>query len=223
MEAVLCLPDLDVRDDFFALGGHSLLAAQLTAKLNREFGITLSFRTLFDAPTIEQLAAAIGSMVASGGTPAAEPIQHREDAEQDHAPLSLMQRRLWALEQMHPGRVTYNAPSAHRLRGKMDEHAFDMAFQALIQRQPSMRTCIRDTGASVSQVVQAQLTYPLFPAEDLSVLPEGERDERLMARLRELTDTPFDLATAPLFRAELTRMLLFSVKPEYSPANVSEP
>ncbi len=59
-------PDLDVRDDFFALGGHSLLAAQLTARLNREFGITLSFRTLFDAPTIAGLAEAIGKLRASG-------------------------------------------------------------------------------------------------------------------------------------------------------------
>jgi amino acid adenylation domain-containing protein len=206
MEAVLCLPDLDVRDDFFALGGHSLLAAQLTAKLNREFNVTLSFRTLFDAPTVEQLAAAIGSQVATGNTPAAEPIIHRNDTEQDHAPLSLMQRRLWALEKMHPGRVTYNAPSAHRLRGTMDEHAFDMAFQALIQRQPSMRTAIRDLGSDVMQVVQAQLTYPLFPAEDLSHLPPEAREERLMARLRELTDTPFDLGTAPLFSAKLFKL-----------------
>ncbi|WP_052697988.1 non-ribosomal peptide synthetase [Luteibacter yeojuensis] len=206
MEATLCLPDLDVRDDFFALGGHSLLAAQLTARLNREFGITLSFRTLFDAPTIEQLAAAIGSQVAAGNTPPAEPIIHRDEQAQVQAPLSLMQRRLWALERLNPGRVTYNAPSAHRLRGTMDEHAFDMAFQALIQRQPSMRTAIRDMGADVMQVVQAQLTYPLFPAEDLSHLEPTAREEKLAARLRELTDTPFDLGTAPLFSARVFKL-----------------
>ncbi|URL60060.1 amino acid adenylation domain-containing protein [Luteibacter flocculans] len=206
MEAVLCLPDLDVRDDFFALGGHSLLAAQLTARLNREFGVTLSFRTLFDAPTIEQLAAAIGAQVASGAAPATDPIAHRADADQDTAPLSLMQRRLWALERMHPGRVTYNAPSAHRLRGPLDEHAFDMAFQALIQRQPIMRTSFRDHHDEVVQVVQPRLTYPLFPAEDLSHLPAEEREARLMQRLQELTDTPFDLGTAPLFSARMFRL-----------------
>ncbi|NII54937.1 non-ribosomal peptide synthetase [Luteibacter sp. SG786] len=206
MEAVLCLPDLDIRDDFFALGGHSLLAAQLTARLNREFGVTLSFRTLFDAPTIEQLAAAIGSQVASGAAPAAEPIVHRAENEQEHAPLSLMQRRLWALERMNPGRVTYNAPSAHRLRGKLDEHAFGMAFQALIQRQPIMRTAFRDTGADIAQVVEARLDYPLFPAEDLSHLPHDEREIRLMQRLQELTDTPFDLGKAPLFSARMFRL-----------------
>jgi amino acid adenylation domain-containing protein len=204
MESVLSLPDLDVRDDFFALGGHSLLAAQLTARLNREFEVTLSFRTLFDAPTIEQLAAAIGSQVASGTAPATAPIDHR--TEQDQAPLSLMQRRLWALEQMHPGQVTYNAPSAHRLRGRLDEHAFDMAFQALIQRQPSMRTAFHDVGQDIMQIVAPTLEYPLFPAEDLSQLPPAEREARLMERLQELTDTPFELGSAPLFSARMFRL-----------------
>ena len=203
MESVLSLPGLDVRDDFFALGGHSLLAAQLTARLNREFEVALSFRTLFDAPSIERLSIAIDAL--SGSDIARpDPIDHRDS--QDHAPLSLMQRRLWALEKMHPGRVTYNAPSAHRLRGRLDEHAFDMAFQALVQRQPSLRTSFVDTGEALLQVVRPQLDYRLFPAEDLSLFPAPEREARLMARLRQLTDTPFDLGGAPLFSARMFRL-----------------
>ncbi|HUH30747.1 MAG TPA: amino acid adenylation domain-containing protein [Rhodanobacter sp.] len=204
MEAVLALPELDVRDDFFALGGHSLLAAQLTARLNREFGITLSFRTLFDAPTIEALAAAIGKQVQSGDTPAMQPILRR--AEQNRAPLSLMQQRLWSLEKMQPGRVTYNAPSAHRLRGHLDEAAFERALQALMQRQPIMRTSFRDDGETVEQVVEENVEMRLFPAEDLSALPESEREAVLMQRLQVLTDTPFDLTRAPVFSAHMFRM-----------------
>jgi amino acid adenylation domain-containing protein len=204
METVLALPELDVRDDFFALGGHSLLAAQLTARLNREFGITLSFRTLFDAPTIEALAAAIGKQVESGTAPAAQPILPR--AEQDRAPLSLMQQRLWSLEQLQPGRVTYNAPSAHRLRGHLDEDAFERALQALTQRQPSMRTAFHEHAGKVEQVVEAQVETRLFPAEDLSALPEDEREAVLMQRLQVLTDTPFDLTHAPLFSARMFRL-----------------
>lgn len=204
MEAVLALPELDVRDDFFALGGHSLLAAQLTARLNREFGIALSFRTLFDAPTIEALAAAIGKQIENGSAPATQPILHR--AQQNRAPLSLVQQRLWSLEQMQPGRVTYNAPSAHRLRGHLDEAAFEMAFKALMQHQPSMRTAFRDNGESVEQIVEAHVEMRLFPAEDLSGLPEPERETVLMERLQALTDTPFDLTRAPLFSARMFRL-----------------
>ncbi len=204
MEAVLALPELDVRDDFFALGGHSLLAAQLTARLNREFGITLSFRTLFDAPTIAELAAAIGKQVACGTAPATQPILPR--ATQDRAPLSLMQKRLWSLEELQPGRVTYNAPSAHRLRGRLDEVAFERALQALMQHQPIMRTSFRRNGEDIEQVVEAQIDMPLFPAEDLSGLPADEREAALMQRLQLLTDTPFDLTRAPLFSAHMFRL-----------------
>jgi amino acid adenylation domain-containing protein len=204
MESVLSLPDLDVRDDFFALGGHSLLAAQLTARLNREFGIALSFRTLFDAPTIAELAAAIRKQMASGAAPAMQPIARRAD--QSRAPLSLMQRRLWSLEELQPGRVTYNAPSAHRLRGHLDEAAFQLALQALMQRQPILRTAFRRHGQEVEQIVVPDLEVRLFPAEDLSSLPESEREATLMKRLQALTDTPFDLTQAPLFSARMFRL-----------------
>ncbi|MHA6203850.1 non-ribosomal peptide synthetase [Dyella soli] len=203
MEAVLALPELDARDNFFALGGHSLLAAQLTARLNREFGITLSFRTLFDAPTIASLAATIEQLQASGTATAAPPILRRP--QQERAPLSLMQRRLWALEELQPGRVTYNAPSAHRLRGPLHEAAFEMAMHELMQRQPILRTAFRHDGGDVEQVVE-DVDLKLFPAEDLSALPEQQRERVLMERLQELTDTPFELSRAPLFSARMFRL-----------------
>lgn len=45
-----------IRDNFFELGGHSLVAIRVLGKVSRTFGVRLSLRTLFDAPTIEQFA-----------------------------------------------------------------------------------------------------------------------------------------------------------------------
>ena len=204
MEEILALPGLGIHDDFFALGGHSLLAAQLTARLNREFGLTLSLRTLFDSPTIAGLSAVIEERLKEGQGDASEPIEHRAD--QSRAPLSLVQQRMWLLEEMNPGRVNYNTPSAHRLRGRLDEAAFERAFREMVRRQSALRTAIVRENGEPMQVVEPEIEIKLFPAEDLSGLPAGEREAVLMDRLQRLTDTPFDLSRAPLFRVRMFRM-----------------
>lgn len=56
---VLQLKSVGVRDNFFELGGHSLLAARLFAQIENRFGKHLPLATLFQSPTIEQLANAL--------------------------------------------------------------------------------------------------------------------------------------------------------------------
>jgi amino acid adenylation domain-containing protein len=58
-EDLLCARPIGVADDFFELGGHSLLAVQMFARLREGLGVTLPLATLFQAPTIEGLAACI--------------------------------------------------------------------------------------------------------------------------------------------------------------------
>ncbi len=57
---VLEKKQIGIRDNFFELGGHSLLAARLMHRVGQEIGKTLPLAMLFEAPTIEQLAAALG-------------------------------------------------------------------------------------------------------------------------------------------------------------------
>jgi amino acid adenylation domain-containing protein len=207
-EQVLGLPGVGIDDDFFALGGHSLLAAQLTARLNRELGVKLTLRSLFDAPTIARLAEKIESERSAGNLTREAPIGTRQ--EQRKAPLSIMQERLWFLEQLHPGRVVYNTPSAHRLRGTLDLAAFERAFAEMVAHQPSLRTSIlvesSPTGISgPQQLIHENVPLALTP-EDLSSLPASERETKLMERLDALTNEPFDLTRPPLFRARLFRL-----------------
>ena len=53
---VLKLERVGVHDNFFHLGGHSLLAMRALAQIKQHFGEAISLHTLFEAPTLEQLA-----------------------------------------------------------------------------------------------------------------------------------------------------------------------
>jgi amino acid adenylation domain-containing protein len=56
---VLSVGEIGVHDNFFSLGGHSLLAMQVMSRLHDEFGVSLTLRTIFDAPTVVELAAQV--------------------------------------------------------------------------------------------------------------------------------------------------------------------
>ncbi|MGC4059418.1 MAG: condensation domain-containing protein [Aquabacterium sp.] len=202
MEQVLNLPGIGIRDDFFALGGHSLLAAKLTARLNKELGLVLPLRTVFESPTAEGLARAVEA-ARQGGAPRQQPIARRAD--QSEAPLTVMQERIRFMERMYPGRVVYNTPSAHRLSGPFSREAFEQALAHMVQRQPSLRTFIVDTQGSPVQRVADHIDVNL-PFEDLSAVPEAQREAALMQRLQAIVDQPMDIGQAPLFKMALYRM-----------------
>jgi amino acid adenylation domain-containing protein len=58
-EEVLAVSGIGTRDNFFDLGGHSLLALRMFVRLEQSLRIRLPIATLFEAPTIEELAAVI--------------------------------------------------------------------------------------------------------------------------------------------------------------------
>lgn len=55
-QEVLGLEQIGITDNFFELGGHSLLATQVISRLRETYRTELSVRSLFENPTIAQLA-----------------------------------------------------------------------------------------------------------------------------------------------------------------------
>ena len=192
----LGLPRVPAHGDFFRLGGHSLSAAQLAAKLGRDLGRAVPMRAVFDHPTVAALAGHL-----HGEDAAAPPTIPALDAGA-RAPLSLMQQRLWYLEQLHPGRTVYNVPSAHRLRGALDREALQAAFSAMVERQPTLRTRLPALDGEPWQEVLDTVDATI-PLDDLTGLPLDAREVEAMRRIEDAIAVPFDLARGPLFRVRL--------------------
>lgn len=56
---VLGLDAIGIQDDFFCIGGHSLLAVHLISRIREQFSKDIPLASLFESPTIEQLAVLI--------------------------------------------------------------------------------------------------------------------------------------------------------------------
>jgi acyl carrier protein len=52
-----------IDDNFFLLGGHSLLGTQVVLRAGEAFGVDLTLRHLFQAPTVRTLAALIEELL----------------------------------------------------------------------------------------------------------------------------------------------------------------
>ncbi len=61
---VLRVHRIGLDDNFFELGGHSLLLTQLVTRIERELGVEVSLRHLFDAPTVRGVAAIVRERLA---------------------------------------------------------------------------------------------------------------------------------------------------------------
>jgi len=55
-QKILGLKQIGIHDDFFMLGGHSLIATRIISRLQEVFKVSLPIRSLFDAPTVAEMA-----------------------------------------------------------------------------------------------------------------------------------------------------------------------
>ena len=130
---VLGVERVGADDSFFDLGGDSLSAMRLIAAVNSGLDAGLSVRTLFEAPTVAQLAPRIG-----GDEGRLEPLVAGERPAV--VPLSFAQNRLWFIDQFQGPSAIYNMPVALRLRGRLDADALGAALADVVGRQESLRT-----------------------------------------------------------------------------------
>jgi amino acid adenylation domain-containing protein len=199
---VLRRPAPGVHDNFFHLGGHSLLATQVVSRVRQAFGVEVPLHSLFERPTIRELAASIDALRGAAGV-AVPPVERRR--EQGDVPLSFAQRRLWFLSQWHPDNSDYNITTVVRLEGRLAVAALRATFGEIVRRHEILRTRFVQRDSGPVQVIDGSDDVPI-PVVDLEEWAPTVRDAVARALAAAAARRPFDLGRGPLLRVVLLRL-----------------
>ncbi|MDD3989151.1 MAG: amino acid adenylation domain-containing protein [Bacteroidales bacterium] len=193
---VLGIENPGPEDNFFESGCDSLKIARLITRIKKELGFEISFKTIFDDPTIRGIASA------------AKPFEEEFKGEiipvkkRDYYPLSNAQKRLWILAQDRENAAVYNMPVPLLLEGEIDIKRFIKSVQTVIDRHEILRTIYPVIeGTPYQMILNSQ--GPCFTEVDLSDYPES--DEKARHLVNNEISRPFDISCEVPVRVLLLR------------------
>jgi hypothetical protein len=169
---------------------------RLIAAINTSLDAGLSVRTVFEAPTVAQLAPHIGGDV--------EQLERLLPVERPTVvPLSFAQQRLWFLNQLQGPSPIYNMALALRLCGNLDADALGAALADVVGRHESLRTLFPAVKGKPQQVVvppeRADFGWQVIDAS-------GWPASRLNDAVNSAARYAFDLTSEIPLRARLFRI-----------------
>ncbi|MBN1481965.1 amino acid adenylation domain-containing protein [candidate division KSB1 bacterium] len=120
-------------------------------------------------------------------------------------PVSFSQQRLWFLQQLEPESFLYNIPLVTRFQGALDVSVLEKTIQTIIARHEILRTSFTKISGKPYQRVEKSIDFNL-PVDDLTIKPREQQEQEVQRCAVDEWHLPFDLATAPMFRARLLKL-----------------
>jgi len=188
-KAILGDKELSTEDNFFTSGGSSLGMMRLIAKIYKETEIRLSLDEVFNNLTIKKQAALILQHGKQNGYTIA-PASPKPGYE-----LSAAQHRIYYNYELARDSKAFNLPMAWEIKGVVDTHRIGASLRQLLLRHEILRTTFSFTADG--KLIQVVAPDTAFTLESLTCTTDGV-EEAVANFIR-----PFDLETAPLFRAAI--------------------
>jgi amino acid adenylation domain-containing protein len=180
-----------VHNTLAEVGFDSLGVMRLAAQLRARWDGEVLLGPLFNGETIEQMARSL-----TGSRDGARPPSKRATVE-PYAPMAHAQERLWFLDQVADGLAAYNIGWVLSSENGFNHGALEATLRAFLSRHETLRSVFSSPGGVNLQSIQAPVAIDL----PVRVIPPGELENALI----DFASHPLNLATGPLFVAELLR------------------
>ncbi|MEO7583966.1 MAG: non-ribosomal peptide synthase/polyketide synthase [Ferruginibacter sp.] len=188
---------IGLADNFFEMGGHSLLAMRMISAVRREMEKEIPIKTIFQHPTILELAAIVDEGEKGTALPAIT-VQKRPR----RVPLSFSQERLWFIDKLE-GTLQYHLPSIIRLKGSLNKAALANTLQQIVDRHEVLRTVILEEQGAGYQQVKEKGQWQMNIGDEF-IFEDGSL--ALRQYIQQLVKSPFNLSTDYKLRAQLIKL-----------------
>jgi acyl-CoA synthetase (AMP-forming)/AMP-acid ligase II/acyl carrier protein len=213
---LLGVDQIGVDEDVFALDVDSITMTKMISRLHECFGVSLSLKDIFEAPTIASLAARLES---SGKAPSAvalslgrRPMDGVRQTSEGPPPVTIGQERILRIEREIPGLLQFNMPLAYRLQGPLNVGALERSLSEVVRRHEALRTGFRwRSGRPVAVITPAADVESFLAIMNLAAGTRKSRAKTVLLAMAKATAehewlTPIDLKHPPLLRARLLRL-----------------
>jgi amino acid adenylation domain-containing protein len=208
-QKLLGVERVGIHDNFFELGGHSLLATQLISTVRSELRVTLPLHSLFETPTVADLAAAImldaGEQIApADAISALDSVTPDRNQQYEPFPLNDIQQAYWI---GRSGDFDLGNVSIHGYleveSTDLDLPQFNLALQRLIDRHAMMRAIVQPDGQQ--RVLEHVPPYHIEVLDLRGQDPEAVT-RQLEAVRRRMSHQVLPLDRWPLFEFRASRL-----------------
>jgi amino acid adenylation domain-containing protein len=199
---LLELDEIGVEEDVFALGADSLVVTQMRSRLRDRCAADVSFREIFDAPTVAALAKHVEMLRTR--PPAKAFDLRREPANARGTRLSYQQQRIYVLSRLDPTKHNYDVVEIARLRGHLELEALGASLAAICERHETLRFVFHERSGEPFQ--KPGKAWPRLEPPRLEPCAEGSRAAAIRRHAQGLLQEPLDLEKGPPFRARLLQL-----------------
>jgi amino acid adenylation domain-containing protein len=190
-EALLEYAPIGTEDDFFQLGGNSLSMMKLITRIHQSLGVQIDVAKAFQHSTITDQALLVTA------SPKTEFAPIPKAPVKINYPQSGIQKRMFILDQMNPGMISYNEPVFFMVEGNIDINACENAFREIINRHEALRTSFH-----ILHDVPVQKIHDYVPFS-IEVIKNESTD---IDSLTSYFIQNFDLSAPPLLRVGIKQL-----------------